>query len=144
MFDISTTNFTYVIIAAVIIVILMIVLAPDSQEGFDPDSHLVSEHDSWDQLSVGRKALDCYSLSNRDCMKYQNCGLCLKHGKMSCIPGDAKGPLFKQDCEQWKHTGYYDRYIFGEKVLTVSPPWSKVYPEYETVYPSRQSIQTLQ
>ena len=77
-------------------------------------------------------------------MKYSNCGLCLKDGKQECIPGDVQGPLFKEDCEGWQHTNYYDRHIFGEKVVTLSPPWSKFYPDYEARYPSPTSRATLQ
>ena len=139
----SLNKITYIIAIAAVLAFIMILIAPRPHEGFDPDSHLVQEHHSWDPNWVGRKSLDCYTLSNRDCMKYSNCGLCLKHGKQQCIPGDVQGPLFKQDCEQWQHTDYYDRFIFGEKVHTVSPPWSKVYSDYETVWPSPKSVQTL-
>lgn len=98
---------------------------------------------NWDPLWVGNRSLDCYKLDKRDCMKYSNCGLCVKDGKMECIPGDTQGPLFKEDCHGWMHTNYYDRYAFGERVTTISPPWSMFYPDYEARYPSPQSRATL-
>jgi hypothetical protein len=132
------------IIVIVIITIMLLYLVYkrcSQQEGFDPE--LNAEHNEWDPASVGHKALDCYSLNKRDCMKYSNCGLCLKDGNQQCVPGDVQGPLFKDGCEQWMHTNYYDRFIFGERVLTVSPPWSKQYRDYEVVYPSPTSRATL-
>ncbi len=98
---------------------------------------------AWDPLAVGQTSNDCYNLSKRDCMKYSNCGLCMKDGKMECIPGDEHGALFKEDCEKWIYTNYYDRHIFGEKVVTVSDPWNAFYPEYEARYPSPTSRATL-
>lgn len=103
-----------------------------------------SDNSMWDPDWVGKRSLDCYKQNKRNCMKYSNCGLCLKDGKMTCIPGDVQGPLFKEDCEGWIHTNYYDRHIFGEKVVTISPPWSKFYPDYEARWPSPKSRATLQ
>ena len=77
-------------------------------------------------------------------MDYSNCGLCMKDGKIECIPGDVQGPFFKEDCQGWMHTNYYDRYIFGERVTTITPPWNRFYPDYETKYPSPKSRATLQ
>ncbi len=102
-----------------------------------------SENTYWDPSWVGKRSNDCYELSERDCMKYSNCGLCLKDGKAQCIPGDQQGPLFKESCERWIHTDYRDRYIFGEKVVTVTPPFDYFYPDYEARYPSPQSRASL-
>lgn len=98
---------------------------------------------SWNNKWMGRQALDCYSLPSGECMNYGNCGLCLKDGVGTCVPGDEQGPLFKDDCQSWAYTNYNDRHVFGEKILTITNPWSTVLPDYETIYPSRQVIQTL-
>jgi hypothetical protein len=102
-----------------------------------------AKHSYWNPDFVGKRALDCYDLNKRDCMKYSNCGLCHKDGEQTCIPGDVQGPLFKEDCQGWQYTNYYDRHIFGEKVVTLTPPWSKFYPDYEARYPSPTSRATL-
>lgn len=102
-----------------------------------------NDNDFWALKGMGIKAKDCYSLSGKDCLNYSNCGLCYKDDKAQCIPGDTQGPFFKEDCEQWEHTNYYDRHIFGEKVTTITPPWNKFYSEYEARYPSPQSRATL-
>ena len=101
------------------------------------------KHSYWNPGFIGKRALDCYELNKSDCMKYSNCGICLKDGEQKCIPGDVQGPFFKEDCERWQHTNYQDRYIFGEKVVTVTPSWNKFYPEYEARYPSPISRATL-
>lgn len=101
------------------------------------------DNDYWDLVGMGMKAKDCYALNNDQCMNYSNCGICYKDGKSQCIPGDTQGPFFKEDCEQWQHTNYYDRHIFGERVTTISPPWNKFYHEYEARYPSPQVRATL-
>jgi len=101
------------------------------------------ESNYWGLQDMGIKAKDCYALSNKDCMNYSNCGICYKDGKGMCIPGDVQGPLFKEDCEQWQYTNFYDRHIFGERVTTITPPWNKFYSEYEARYPSPISRATL-
>ena len=98
----------------------------------------------WDLNWVGNLSKDCYKLNKRDCMKYANCGLCMENGQSKCVPGDVQGPYYKETCDQWVHTDYYDRHIFGEKVTTISPPWSKFYPDYETWWPSPVSRSALQ
>ena len=102
-----------------------------------------SEHDEWDLKWVGKRSKDCYELTNRDCMKYSNCGLCYRDGKLNCVPGDEHGPLFKEGCTRWVHTNYRDRHIFGEKDVTISPPHDYAYTDYERWLPSPQSRATL-
>jgi hypothetical protein len=97
----------------------------------------------WDPDWVGKISDDCYNLTDRDCMKYTNCGLCIRKGRKECIPGDYQGPLFKQDCDLWQYTDFYDRYIFGEKWENTYHPWSRMYPEYEAIYPSPVIRSTL-
>lgn len=129
-----------------VIIIIGFVIFTNYSNNKEPFYNLpdTSENAYWDQYNwVGKRALDCYDLNKRDCMKYSNCGLCLKDGKQNCIPGDAQGPFFKQDCQGWQYTDYRDRYIFGEKVTYLTPPWSKFYPDYEARWVSPQSRATL-
>ena len=102
------------------------------------------EHFQWDPLWVGRQSLDCYGENPKDCLAYSNCGLCYKNGQKRCLPGDTEGPFFEENCGAWKHTNYYDRYIFGEKVTTLRPSFDKWYPSYEVYYPSPIARSTLQ
>ena len=102
------------------------------------------ENYSWNQLRVGERSTDCYKLEGKDCLKYSNCGLCAKDGKLQCIPGDEQGPLFKEDCQGWIYTNYYDNRIFGEKVTSITQPWNTFYSDYESRYPSLKSTLTLQ
>lgn len=101
------------------------------------------EHFQWDPLWVGKTSLDCYGETPRDCMTYSNCGLCRQNGKQVCMPGDNQGPFFNEGCDTWKHTDYYDRHIFGEKVTTTSRDWSYRVPDYAIYYPSTVSRATL-
>lgn len=97
----------------------------------------------WNPRWLGKRHDDCYKLDERGCMKYSNCGLCVKDGKKQCVPGDEHGPFFKANCDAWMHTNVYDRHIFKEKVTTYYPPWSHFYPDYEIFYPSPQTRATL-
>lgn len=101
------------------------------------------EHFQWDPLWVGNQSLDCYGETPRDCMKYSNCGLCYQYGKKTCMPGDINGPFFKEGCDAWKHTDYFDRHIFGEKVLTTRRDWSYRIPEFPVYFPSPVSRSAL-
>ena len=102
------------------------------------------EHFYWNPLFKGQRSLDCYKLNKKDCMKYANCGLCLKDKKLTCIPGDYNGPFFKEDCLGWIHTNTYDRHMFdGERIRRRVPPWSMFYPTYEARYPSPRAWSTL-
>ncbi len=81
--------------------------------------------------------MDCYRLNGKNCLKYANCGLCLKDGEVNCIPGDDQGPFFKEDCMGWLNTNIFDNHIFNdERVLRGYPPWNMFYPTDEARYPS--------
>ncbi|QKF94316.1 hypothetical protein QKU48_gp0858 [Fadolivirus algeromassiliense] len=101
------------------------------------------EHFQWDPLWVGKTSLDCYSETPRDCLSYSNCGLCRQGMTQKCLPGDEQGPFFTEGCDTWKHTNYYDRHIFGEKVTTTSRDWSYRIPEFPIYFPSPVSRAAL-
>jgi len=100
-------------------------------------------NNSWDQLETGRTATDCYTLDKRNCLKYSNCGICMKDGIKQCIPGDNYGPYFTENCNLWEYNNYYNRYIFGDRINRVIPPWNRLYSDYEVKYPSPQSRASL-
>ena len=102
-----------------------------------------SRQDIWDHEWLGPVSDDCYKLNKKDCLNNSNCGLCIKDKNATCVPGDIHGPLFKETCQGWAHTDYYDRHIFGEKVTRITPSWSAFYSDYEARYPSPQSRSTL-
>lgn len=132
-------------IILIILIFLLLLKLSDYILNVEPFYNLpdYANHNYWDLNQVGKIANDCYELNDKDCIKYSNCGLCIKDDKLKCIPGDVQGPLFKEDCEGWIYTDYNDRYIFGEKVTTMTPPWNKFYSEYEIRYPSPKSRATL-
>jgi hypothetical protein len=132
-------------IITIILIILFILVIIELYDYFYHPKKYEREHfeSGWDPLWVGQRSLDCYKENKRDCMQYSNCGLCLKDGQMNCVPGDVQGPFFEDQCQHWIHTDYYDRHIFGEKVTSISPPFSQFYPDYETYYPWPGSVQTL-
>lgn len=101
------------------------------------------EHFQWDPLWVGKTSLDCYGETDRDCMKYSNCGLCHEYGKRVCMPGDNQGPYFKEGCDKWTHTDLYDRHIFGEKVTTTGRDWSYRISDFPIYFPSPTSRASL-
>lgn len=92
---------------------------------YGKDNHLQN------QLAHGQRSTDCYDLNQRDCMKYNNCGLCKKYNRISCIPGDMHGPYFKSGCDKWQYTNYYDGFPFGDRFTTITRPWDTFYPDYE-------------
>lgn len=48
----------------------------------------------------------CGKRSRRTCSGCKNCGYCLPYkGKGKCVPGDYKGPHFRDDCMVWEY-GY--------------------------------------
>ena len=100
------------------------------------------EHFYWEPRWVGPKSNDCYTEKPENCLKFSNCGICLNN-KNKCIPGDEQGPLFKERCNGWAHSNYYDRHIFGEKVTTITPSLSQFYPDYEYWAPSPTSRSSL-
>ncbi len=109
---------------SILIVILIIVLIIDAILTNN------NEH-FWEPSCTGSKAGNCYHLSERNCLKYANCGLCLQDGKTECVPGDVNGPYFKEDCAYWKKTDDYDKYLFEGQEVRISPPTTAYYPEYE-------------
>ena len=130
----------------IIVIILFFILFGQKTEYFDVDLFASDDlGNDWEPLWVGEQSDDCYSLSKGDCLKYSNCGLCHQKGKKQCIPGNVDGPLFKEGCDGWTYTNYYDRHIFNEAVTQTTPSWDKWYPNmYEVWYPSPITQATLQ
>lgn len=130
---------SYPIILIIILSLIAVYIASNNK-----NEHFSTASTQWDPQWMGRTSDDCYSEYNTSCMNYSNCGLCLGRGTAKCVPGDINGPFFNNQCDGWAHTDYYDRHLFGEKVVTVTPHWSKFYPEYEYKQPGPVSIATLQ
>lgn len=133
-----------IVVAVVITVLYMNRSTITKLEKFDPNEGDPDNLCYQELRFMGKRTSDCYKLDKRDCMKYDNCGLCLEDGKMQCVPGDVDGPFYKETCDHWMHTDSFDRHIFGERVTTISPPWSKFYPDYETKWPSPVAVSALQ
>lgn len=131
----------------IIIIVGLFILFEQGPEYFDPNPY-ASDNDGavdWDPLWTGEQSADCYHLSEKDCMKYSNCGLCHQKGKLLCKPGNVDGPLFKEGCDGWSYTNYYDRHIFNEAVTQTTPSWDQFYNNmYEVWYPSPNVAGTLQ
>jgi hypothetical protein len=129
----------FLIMGLLFVILIVILTKYSAYETFDPS--FASKETSWDHLtSDSNTSLDCYKETPRNCMKYSNCGLCVKNNNLTCLPGDVQGPYFDEHCENWVYTNYYDRHIFGEKVTTITPAWNKFYPDYEAWYPSPISL----
>ena len=125
----------YIIALVVLIAIAIVFIKRGQTEHFET---------GWNPLWVGQKAKDCYSLGPNDCLDFENCGICRTGSTLQCVPGDTNGPYFKENCNQWMHTNFYDRHIFGEKVTTITPSWDQFAPEWEAKYPSPIIRATLQ
>jgi len=88
----------------------------------------------------GIQTEDCYSKSNGECLNYTNCGICEKYGNKTCQPGDNFGPFYKDDCQYWSYSNYYDKRNFGKKITRRCRPEVYHYHDYETRHPSRNEI----
>lgn len=119
-------------VALILILILLIFIFDDKNESFN-----------WDLKANGGESPDCYGETLRDCLKYNNCGICSKNNKKTCIPGNVDGPYFEERCSGWTYTDYDDLHIFGEKVLKNVDPWNRNLPGYEIIYPSPNGIYSL-
>lgn len=52
---------------------------------------------------------ECGKLSKYGCGKCVNCGYCISsRGYGECVPGDAKGPYFRDDCVYYEHGSMID------------------------------------
>jgi hypothetical protein len=62
---------------------------------------------------------------------------------MECVPGDEDGPLYKGNCKKWIYANYFDRYIYGDKIISVVDPWSKIYSEQKPGLPTPWARSTI-
>ena len=134
------------LIIVILIVLILLSMFIKRKEGYSPmpSEHDFSARDVWDLLWLGDINVDCYSLDKDTCNNYSNCGLCMKDGQFKCLPGDNKGPLFKEKCYRWLYTDYQERDIFGEKSTRIKTPDDYFYPKhYDTRWPSPISVSTL-
>lgn len=135
-------------IILIVIVLYNLCQKQSSKEGF-----------GWDPIWIGKISEDCYNETPKTCLDYANCGMCLDRKGYKCLPGDAHGPFFTDDCQKWKYTNRYDRKMFddsgrcvaGDKercpknaqVTRETPTWNVRLPDYETWYPSPVSRSAL-
>ncbi len=56
----------------------------------------------------------CNWRSRRTCSKCLNCGYCeTAQGVGECVPGDANGPFFRNDCVTWQYGDAYQYYPYA-------------------------------
>lgn len=144
----SSNMMVCLLLVGVLIVILCI--CRSNSEHFSNHNRYVSysntpdysDHSYADQLWTGRLAKDCYDKDVKDCTKYTNCGVCMKDGQQTCVPGDEEGPMFKGGCDRWGYVNYYDNRAYTGRYnrdhtnmytgdYSVSRPWDHFYPDYE-------------
>ena len=81
----------------------------------------------------------CADLSRNKCNNCVNCGYCISpRGKGECVPGDEKGPLFREDCIYYEYNNptvmcndpqyFYDYLYFSRPDLFAYIPI--IYKEY--------------
>jgi succinate dehydrogenase/fumarate reductase-like Fe-S protein len=47
---------------------------------------------------------ECDNKSLYSCKNCINCGLCYNaNGNIECVPGDARGPYFREECAYWQY-----------------------------------------
>lgn len=64
----------------------------------------------------------CGYKSRSGCSKCVNCGFCITTtGFGECVPGDSKGPYFREDCAIWEYVSPYY--------------WFSYYPIFPIYYP---------
>ena len=98
-----------------------------------------------DPIQDSKITSDCYTLTNDQCIKSPNCGLCHSeyNDKLECVPGDDNGPLFKSNCKKWIYTNYFDRYIYGNKEISVVDPWNIIPNEQKPGLPTPWARSTI-
>ena len=52
----------------------------------------------------------CGSMSRRRCGTCANCGYCIPE-RGSCVPGNNRGPYFRDDCVVWEYTHPFMHYL---------------------------------
>jgi hypothetical protein len=90
-----------------------------------PDTHSNVITDQNNKITNEESVKDCYSLSPLQCLKCGQCGIYQKDGISKCVPGDVYGPSFTSDADYWIYGNSYDRYIYGEDVVSRYKPWNK-------------------
>lgn len=56
----------------------------------------------------------CGWRNQRTCSKCLNCGFCrTAEGTGECVPGDSKGPYFRNDCVSWEYGDTYQYYPYA-------------------------------
>jgi hypothetical protein len=107
----------------------------------------ISNFDVYDGISIQDSKItsDCYSLDKNQCLRTSNCGLCHNNynNKMECVPGDEDGPLFKDNCEKWIYTNNYDRFIYGNKIIDIVDPTTKLCNEQYPGLPTSWARSTI-
>lgn len=97
-------------ITIILIILCIIIYVSKTKEGF----YIM------DQGYCG----DCGKRGRFNCGKCMDCGYCVRpDGHGTCVPGDAKGPYFAEDCLNWEFsapwtTEYIPKY---HKTLSYGP-----------------------
>lgn len=119
--------FTLLMLLIVCFIYLNYVNITEKKEYFAsvPDLHTNSITDQLNKITDDNANKDCYSLSPLECLKCGQCGIYQKGGISKCIPGDVNGPFFTDTAENWIYGNSYDRYIYGENMVSQYKPWNQ-------------------
>lgn len=71
---------------------------------------------------------DCYYKKPNECLSCSNCGICGTGSTAKCVPGDAEGPYYTEQCNKWMYTDHKSGKTDTKPVTTMSRPWSWFYP----------------
>lgn len=86
--------------------------------------------DDIEGFSVYSSCRNCGKLGERRCGDCPSCGWCVSdNGYGECVPGDANGPYFRQDCVDWQHMSNYKIHMspYGEPIYPVYDPYNFSY-----------------
>ena len=90
------------------------------------------------------KCLDCYYKKGQECLGCANCGICIRGNFASCVPGDAEGPYFTEECQKWVYKDHKSGTIDGEPEVIKTRPWNWFNPQQNlTKWPSPVFRSTL-
>jgi len=127
-------NNNYIVLLVALICAVLLLSVPSGWAGMGHGDGVEGFHTYYGYFK--QYCPSCHFRTKESCLKCQNCGLCTKNGKTTCVPGSSDGSWFSENCDEWQY-GTSDFYYPNSSIYPVALTkhfWPNAKPSIRSQY----------